>query len=98
MIRSFRHRGLRRLQMRGEARGLPPAAVPKITRILGNLSRAESPHDLRIPGYRLHSLTGDRRGFWSVRVTANLRVVFRFEGRDAYDVDLVDYHRGHRRG
>ena len=98
MIRSFRHRGLQRLQIRGDGRGLPPTLVPKILRILSNLNRAESPRDLQLPGYRLHALAGDRRGPWSVDVTASLRIVFRFEGRDAYNVDLVDYHRGHARG
>ena len=47
---------------------------------------------MRLPGYRLHSLKGDRRGYWSVTVTANWRIVFRFEGEDACDVELIDYH------
>ena len=98
MICSIRHRGLRRLHVRGDRRGLPPALVPKILRILSNLSRAQDPHDLQLPGYRLHALSGNREGFWSVDVTASLRIVFRHEDGNAYDVDLVDYHRGHGRG
>lgn len=92
MIRSFRHKGLRRLYLRGDARGLPPALVPRIRRILNRLGAARNPHDLRLPGYRLHSLKGDRRGGWSVRVSANLRIVFRFQEGDACNVDLLDYH------
>lgn len=50
------------------------------------------PEDLNQPGFALHPLRGDRRGFWSVRVSGNWRVIFRFEEGDAFDVDLVDYH------
>ena len=50
-----------------------------------------------LPLLRLHPLKGDRKGFWSVSVSASLRLVFRFDGPDARDVDLVDYHRGHGR-
>ena len=45
-----------------------------------------------VPGLRLHPLTSDRAGFWAVRVSRNWRIIFRFEGGDVYDVDLVDYH------
>jgi len=47
---------------------------------------------LTLPGYRLHSLKGDLKGFWSVTVRANWRIMFRFEGTDAFDVELIDYH------
>jgi len=47
---------------------------------------------MNLPGYRLHALKGDLRGFWSVTVRANWRIVFRFEGEDAFDVELIDYH------
>lgn len=88
----------RRFHLRGDGRGLPPALVPKIRRILSNLHRAEDPRDLQLPGYSLHALSGNLEGFWAVDVTASLRIVFRHEDNDAYDVDLVDYHRGHGRG
>jgi len=45
-----------------------------------------------VAGFGLHPLKGDLRGFWAVRVSGNLRIVFRFQDGDAYDVDLVDYH------
>ncbi len=45
-----------------------------------------------MPGYRLHRLTGDRRGYWSVRVSGNRRIIFRFVNGEVADVDLLDYH------
>jgi proteic killer suppression protein len=54
--------------------------------------RAATPHDLGLPGYRLHPLKGGLKGFWSVSVRANWRIIFRFEGADAFDVELIDYH------
>ena len=92
MIRSFRHRGLKRLYVRGDRRGLRPDLVARIERILTVLDVATTPSALSLPGNRLHQLKGDRSGLWSVAVNANWRIVFRFEGEDACDVDLVDYH------
>lgn len=92
MIRTFRHRGLKRLFEAGERRGIGAGLVDKVERILANLDASVSPEGMGLPGYRLHALKGDRKGFWSVTVNANRRVVFRFEGPDAFDVDLVDYH------
>jgi proteic killer suppression protein len=66
--------------------------IPKIEEILSILSAAESLEEANIPGYRLHPLTGELKGFWSVRVTGNWRIVFRFEDGNALDIDLVDYH------
>ena len=50
------------------------------------------PQALNLPGYRLHMLKGDLRGFWSVTVRANWRIVFRFQDVDVFDVELTDYH------
>ena len=88
----FAHRGLRALFERDRARGLPPTLVPHIRRILADLEVAKRPRDLDLPGYRLHPLRGDRAGRWSVRVSANWRIVFRFDGAEAVDVELTDYH------
>jgi proteic killer suppression protein len=60
--------------------------------ILARLDKADTPQDLNLPGYRLHPLKGDLRGFWSVTVRANWRIIFRFEGVEAFDVELTDYH------
>jgi proteic killer suppression protein len=63
-----------------------------VERILAILDAATVPQALDLPGYRLHPLKGDLKGWWSVTVRANWRIVFRFEGTDAVDVELIDYH------
>lgn len=91
-ILGFRHKGLKRLFEEGDHRGINPQHVEKINDILGVLCVAQTIEDLDIPTFRLHKLTGDLRGVWSVTVRANWRIVFRFEDGEAFDVDLVDYH------
>jgi proteic killer suppression protein len=92
-IASFRHKGLRRLWQHGDRRGVPSDAAPKIRRILTVLNRITEPGDMAVyPGWRLHRLTGDLEGLWSVTVTGNRRIIFRFEQGRALDVDLIDYH------
>ncbi len=88
----FAHKELRALHEADRPQGLPQALVPRIRRILGNLGAAARPTDLDLPGYRLHALKGARAGYWSVRVSGNRRIVFRFDGGEPVDVDLVDYH------
>ena len=88
----FAHRGLRRLYARGDARQLDPRLVSRIRRVLLMLDEATEPHHMDLPGLRLHPLKGDRAGQWSVSVTGNRRIVFRFADGDVVDVDLVDYH------
>ncbi len=92
MIRSFRHRGLRLLHQRGDASRVHAAHRTKIARILGYLDVARMPRDMDFPGLRLHPLSGNLSGFWSVSVSGNWRIVFRFESNHVIDVDLVDYH------
>ncbi len=92
MVVRFRHKDLQLLYEKGDARRLPPAQVGRIERILARLDEATEPADMDLPGFRLHPLKGDLDGCWSVRVSGNWRVVFRFEGLHACDVDLVDYH------
>ena len=86
------HRGLRRLYERGEIKQLDPRLVPRIRRVLLLLDEATEPRHVDLPGFRLHPLKGDRAGQWSVSVTGNWRIVFRFADGDVVDVDLVDYH------
>ncbi len=99
MIGSFKHRGLKRLYERGDRSGIRPDLVDTVQEILTVLDGATIPRELDLPGYRLHPLKGDLRGFWSVTVRANWRVVFRFVGADAFDVELIGYHesRGRKR-
>jgi proteic killer suppression protein len=92
MIKSFRHRGLQRLYERGDRSRIDPTLVDKVEAALGLLDVAETPAAVNLPGYRLHPLRGDLRGFWSIRVSGNWRMIFRFDDRDVCDVDLVDYH------
>ena len=92
MIQNFRHKGLRRLFANGEPQGIQADLVGKVENILAVLNRARVPADMDLPGFRLHRLKGDRKGFWSVTVRANWRLTFRFENGKAYGVDLVDYH------
>ena len=92
MLRTFRHRGLKRLFERGDKSKLRADQVERIEEILSRLDAAVGTKDLNTPGYRLHPLRGNMQGFWSVRVSANWRIVFRFEAGDACDVDLTDYH------
>ena len=92
MIRSFRHKGVKRLYEKGDRQRVQADFADKIERILARLDQASEPENMDLPGYRLHSLKGNLAGFWSVMVSGNWRVVFRFEGGHACDVDLIDYH------
>ncbi len=86
------HRGLRRFHERGDASRLNPAWVPRIRRVLTLLDQAAEPRHLAVPGFGLHPLKGRLRGHWSVSVSGNWRIVFRFEAGEAVDVRLIDYH------
>ncbi|MBL8576659.1 MAG: type II toxin-antitoxin system mRNA interferase toxin, RelE/StbE family [Mesorhizobium sp.] len=92
MIGSFAHRGLKRLYGRGDRSGVRPDMVAKVERILQRLDEITDPEQMALPGYRLHPLTGDLKGFWSVTVNGNWRVIFRFEQGQPQKVDLIDYH------
>jgi proteic killer suppression protein len=75
-----------------DRRRLAPSLVDKIERILARLGEASDVQHMAIPGFRLHPLKGNLKGFWSVWVSANWRIIFRVENSNAYDVDLIDYH------
>lgn len=92
MIRSFKHRGFKRLYELGDPRGIRPDLLDRVEDILTRLDNAETAQAMNLPGYRLHRLKGKLKRFWSVTVSANWRVIFRFEDEDALDVDLIDYH------
>ena len=92
MIRSFRHKGLKLLFEKGDRRKVRPESADKIERILARLEEASDAGNMDLPGYRLHPLKGRLAGFWSVTVSGNWRIVFRFEAGHASDVDLIDYH------
>lgn len=92
MIKSFKHRGLKRFYERDDRSGINSDLLETVHRILTVLDSASAPRALDLPRYRLHPLKGDLKGFWSVTVRANWRIIFRFEGEDAFDVELIDYH------
>lgn len=93
MIRSFKSKKLKRFFEADDAAGLPAEQTEKFRDILAAIDTAEQPADIALfPGWRLHPLKGGLKGFWSVTVTGNWRVIFRFEDGDAFDVDLVDCH------
>lgn len=92
MIENFKHKGLKRLFENGETKGIRADYVEKIENILAVLNRAASPSDMDLPGFKVHPLKGDRKGFYGVTVRANWRVIFRFEEGNARDVELIDYH------
>ena len=75
-----------------DRRGLNAARVDKIKRILARLDEATNVNHMALPGFGLHPLKGELKGFWAVSVSGNWRIIFRFEESNAYDVDLVDYH------
>jgi len=92
MIVSIRHKGLKRLYEENDQRGVVTEHAEKLRDILVRLDAASTVADMDLPGFRLHALKGDRKGFCAVTVRANWRVVFRFDNGDAQDVDYVDYH------
>ena len=88
----IKHPGLRRFHERGDAKQLNSAWLPRIRRVLALLDQATEPRHLAIPGFGLHPLKGRFRDHWSVSVSGNWRIVFRFDGGEAVDVQLNDYH------
>lgn len=92
MIRSIRHKGLKRLHEDDDPRGVISEHAEKLRDILARLDAASTAADMDLPGFRLHPLKGELKGFWAVTVRANWRVVFRFADREALDVDYLDYH------
>ena len=92
MIKTFSHKGLKDFYETGSKKGIKPDHAPKLARILDRLDASTKPQDMDLPGYNLHPLKGDKHDFWAVTVNANWRIMFYFEGCDAYLVDYVDYH------
>lgn len=93
MIRSFRHKGLRRFHETGRTSGIQPAHAKKIRLQLAALETAATIDDMDIPGFRLHPLKGDRRDQWAIAVSGNWRITFEFRDGNAYLIDYEDYHR-----
>jgi len=92
MIKTFRHKGLRRFFENDDGSKLPSDMLGRIRLILSTLHAAQEIEGMNVPTFRLHLLKGDLRDLFSVTVRANWRIVFRFEDGDAFDVDFIDYH------
>ncbi|HBP5001883.1 TPA: Killer protein [Pseudomonas aeruginosa] len=92
MIKSFQHKGLRVFYETGSTKGIRADHAKRLARVLPFLDRAAAPADVDFPGWRLHQLKGDMAGYWSVTISGNWRVVFRFVGTDVELVDYLDYH------
>jgi len=92
MIRTFKHRGLKRLYERGDQSHVASEHLNRIEDILARLDVAVVPTDLYLPGYNLHPLKGKLKSYWALKVSGNWRIIFRFRDGDAFDVNLIDYH------
>ena len=92
MIQNFKHKGLEKYFLKGTKSGIQPSHTNRLRLVLGRLHASTSPKDMDLPGLYLHQLKGKSRGRWSVRVSGNWRVTFKFDGPDAIDVDYEDYH------
>ena len=92
MIKFFKHKGLQRFFEDGSHKGIQPEHIAKLRRILDRLDASIEPQDMRLPGFKLHKLSGKDKGTWSVWVSGNWRVTFQFEGENAVKVDYTDYH------
>jgi len=83
---------LKRLHEDDDPRGVLNEHAERLRDILARLDAAGDISDMDLPGFRLHPLKGELRGFWAVTVRANWRVIFRIVNRDTVDVDYIDYH------
>lgn len=92
VIKSFRHKGLGKLFADGTKKGIQPEHARRLEDILDRLNAAAVVGDMDYPGSSLHPLKGALKDHWSVGVSGNWRVTFRFEHGDAYAVDYTDYH------
>ena len=94
-IRSFVHKGLKKPYEDDNAKGVPPETVDKLRKMFAFLDEMDDPEELRaLPSWKVHTLTGNRKGTWSLSVTANRRLTFRVDlsDREIYVLDLEDYH------
>lgn len=92
MIKSISSKPLRLFYQKDDASKLPASQLAKITLVMGLLDAAVKPEDMDFPGSGLHKLSGDLKDFWAVKVSANYRIVFKFDDEGVTDVDYLDYH------
>jgi proteic killer suppression protein len=92
VIKSFQHKGLKAFFESGSKAGIQGQHAQRLRLVLGTLDAADCAQDMNRPGWKLHPLKGELKGHWSVWVSGNWRVTFKFEGKDAILVDYQDYH------
>ena len=92
MIKSFKHKGLKKLYESGSKQGIKPEHAVRLRLILARLDAGTTAEDMNLPGLNLHALKGSMKNFWSVSISGNWRVIFRFEDGYVLDVDYLDYH------
>ncbi len=92
MIKSWKRKGLKQFYESSSKAGINPIHSKRLTLLLQVLDSAEKPEMLDLPGFFFHKLQGNLRGYYSVRVIGNWRIIFKFEGKDAVLVDYLDYH------
>jgi len=91
MIKSFKHKGLEAFFYTGSKRGIKPEHTNRLERILDRLNAASEIKDMNYPGSFLHQLSGDKKGFYAVKISGNWRIFFQFIDGDAF-VNYDDYH------
>ncbi len=92
MIKSFKHKGLEDFFLTGSKAGINPNHENKLARVLFRLKHSKQIADMNLPGYRLHKLTGNYDGFWSIVISGNYRLIFQFNDGNANNIDYIDYH------
>jgi proteic killer suppression protein len=92
MIITFNHKGLEGFFVKGSYKAIPAQYAARIERVLDRLDAIVVPEDMNLPGYKFHELKGKRKGVYSVSVSGNWRITFRFDGDNVIEVDLEDYH------
>ena len=92
MIKSFKHKGLEKFYEKGSTKGIQSNHARKLRMQLAALDTAQSIEDMDIPGYRLHQLKGERKGYWSITVNANWRLTFEFVDGNVHILNYEDYH------
>jgi len=92
MISTFIHKGLELFFTKGSYKGVPAQYGARIERMLDRLDAAREAKDMDLPSFKFHALKGDRKGEFAVSVSGNWRITFEFDGQDAVNVNLEDYH------
>ena len=92
MIATFKHKGLELFFTKGSLKAIPAQYSSRLERMLDRLDASKEAEDMNLPGYKFHALKGVREGEFAVSVTGNWRITFQFNGEDAINVNLEDYH------